>query len=110
MSEVMQGILVISQVLVHGAALATGFAVLYRYQHLLQTVSIAQTFNPRQLRHSYTGRRVWVLALTIPLSLVMCYTLITGQNPASIADLVGAVVITIYHLDSLKDKRKRAHA
>lgn len=110
MTELLNGALLVAQVLMHGAAFLTGMAVLRKYEPEMQAVTLKKTFSPHELRNSYMSRGVMILGVTLPFSLISLWQVFAGQIGPSVADLVYGFVTVNLHVYALKDKRNRANA
>jgi hypothetical protein len=100
---------------VHVCALVTGLLVLHIYAPLLQGISTAKTFNPTLFFCNYTHRRLWILAITMPVSLyclpfnALSFWVVENNQTLDILiiKLLFGLVALAYHLDAIQDRRRR---
>jgi hypothetical protein len=98
---------------VHFAAIITGFIVLHVYSDLFQGVSTARTLNFLRFFRDYTHRRLWILVITMPVSLyfmpfsILSFRLVENNQEFVILGLLFGFVALAYHLDAIQDRRRR---
>ncbi len=99
---------------VHIAALVTGLLVLHLYAPLLQNISTAKTFNPTLFFRNYTHRRLWILVITMPVSLyclpfnALSFWVVERNQQFVILGLLFGLVALAYHLDAIQDRRGKS--
>lgn len=109
----LEGLINIAAFIVHLAAFVTGLLVLHIYSPMLQSISAFQTFNPSNFFKDYSHRRLWILIITMPVSLyclpfnALSFWLVENSIQFVIMGLLFGIVALAYHLDAIYDRRRR---